>query len=198
MYLIISALRQYSRAEQSIRAGNWKRGLKPAHDVTEKTLAVLGLGGIGLRLAELCHAFPMRIIYHSRHPNLNAPAWCEYFPEDRLDAFYGQADVLSVHVPLRKETEGLVGEREIRKLKRGAVLVNTARGKVIDEAAMIRALEDGHVSRYSLSHFVRSVRSLTYIILTPFLIFHEFCDFRLTVIPPSAFGCRSRRVSGRA
>lgn len=168
LYLIISALRQYSRAEQSIRAGNWKRGLKPAHDVTEKTLAVLGLGGIGLRLAELCHAFPMRVIYHSRHPNPNAPAWCEYFPEDRLDAFYGQADVLSVHVPLRKETEGLVGEREIRKLKRGAVLVNTARGKVIDEAAMIRALEDGHVSRYSLSHFVRSVRSLTLLILTLF------------------------------
>lgn len=53
--------------------------------------------------------------------------------------------MLSVHVPLRKETEGLVGEEMIRKLKKGAVIVNTARGKVIDEEALIRALEDGHV-----------------------------------------------------
>ena len=65
---------------------------------------------------------------------------------DRLDEMLAQADVLSVHVPLRAETEGLVGEAMIRKLKPGAVIVNTARGKVIDEAAMIRALEDGHVS----------------------------------------------------
>lgn len=59
-----------------------------------------------------------------------------------------QADVLSVHVPLKAETEGLVGEAMIRKLKKGAVIVNTARGKVIDEAALIRALEDGHVRDY--------------------------------------------------
>jgi len=56
--------------------------------------------------------------------------------------------VLSVHVPLRKETEGLVGEKWIRTLKPGAIIVNTARGKVIDEEAMIRALEDGHVSGF--------------------------------------------------
>jgi len=58
--------------------------------------------------------------------------------------------VLSVHVPLKKETEGVVGEKEIRALKRGAVIINTARGKVIDEAAMIRALEDGHLSTVGL------------------------------------------------
>lgn len=145
LYLIVSALRQFARAEQNVRAGNWKSGLKPAHDPSEKTLAILGLGGIGLRLVELCRPFNMRVLYHSRHPNPRAPSWCEYFPEERLDEMYAQTDILSVHVPLRKETEGLVGERVIRALKRGAVLVNTARGKVVDEAAMIRALEDGHV-----------------------------------------------------
>jgi lactate dehydrogenase-like 2-hydroxyacid dehydrogenase len=60
-----------------------------------------------------------------------------------------ETDVLSVHVPLRKDTEGLVGEKEIRALKRGSVIVNTARGKVIDEEAMIRALTDGHVCQFS-------------------------------------------------
>ena len=160
LYLIISALRQFAKAEQNLRAGQWKSGLNPAHDPSTKTLAIFGLGGIGLRLAELAHAFPMRIIYHSRRPNPTAPSWCEYFPAERLDDMFAQADVLSVHVPLRKETEGIVGEREIRKLRKGAVLINTARGKVVDEAAMIRALEDGHVSNLFRQHVLRLLLAL--------------------------------------
>lgn len=146
LYLVISTLRQFARAEQSLRAGNWKHNLPPAHDPSEKTLAILGLGGIGLRLAELCRPFNMRVLYHSRNPNPRAPNWCEYVPADRINEMYAQADILSIHVPLRKDTEGFVNERVIRALKPGAILINTARGKVIDEAAMIRALEDGHVS----------------------------------------------------
>jgi phosphoglycerate dehydrogenase-like enzyme len=88
----------------------------------------------------------MRIVYHSRKKTLGAPDWCEYFGQERLDEFLGLADVLSVHVPLRPDTEGLVSEGMIRKLKKGAILVNTARGKVINEAALVKALEDGHVS----------------------------------------------------
>ena len=148
LYLIISSLRQFARAEQNIRSGKWKSGLAPAHDPSEKTLAILGLGGIALRLVELVRPFNMRILYHSRSPNPKAPKDLEYFPEERVDEMYKQSDILSVHVPLRKDTEGLVGERVIRALKPGAVLVNTARGKVIDENAMIRALEDGHVRRF--------------------------------------------------
>ncbi len=87
----------------------------------------------------------MRIIYHSRHPNPLAPEWAEYFSADRLDELLAQADVLSVHVPLRPDTVHYVDEKMIRKLRKGSVIVNTARGKVIEEAALIRALEDGHV-----------------------------------------------------
>lgn len=138
-----------------MRAGFWKANHKAgnAHDVTGKTVAILGLGGIGLRYAELLHAFPARIIYHNRHKNPTVPDWCGYFGADRLDELLSTADVLSVHVPLRKETEGLVGEEMIRKLKKGAIIVNTARGKVIDEEALIRALEDGHVSFLSSDLF---------------------------------------------
>lgn len=85
----------------------------------------------------------MRVIYHSRNKNKDAPAYCEYFAN--VEEMLRQADVLSVHVPLRAETVGLVGEKWIRTLKKGAVIINTARGKVIDEEALIRALEDGHV-----------------------------------------------------
>ena len=91
---------------------------------------------------------------------MGAPDWCEYFGQERLDEFLGLADALSVHVPLRPDTEGLVNEKMIRKLKRGAILVNTARGKVIDEAALVKALEDGHVS------ICRSIKALSIARLT--------------------------------
>ena len=146
LYLLLSTMRQYAHAERSVRELKWKpAGISArTHDLTGKTLAILGLGGIGGRLAELVHAFPMRVIYHSRSRNPDAPAFCEYFAD--VDAMLAQTDVLSVHVPLRAETVGLVGEKMIRALKPGAIIVNTARGKVIDEAALIRALEGGHVS----------------------------------------------------
>lgn len=150
LYLVISCLRNYAWAEQSLRQGTFKSGLDPgrAHDVTGRTLGILGLGGIGLRLAHLVHAFPMRVVYYSRNKSANAPEWCEYI--DNLEGLCRESDVLSLHVPLRNETVHLVGEKEIRTMKKGSIIVNTARGKVIDEEAMIRALEDGHLSSVGL------------------------------------------------
>src|SRR5258708_3450127 len=162
LYLMISAFRDFLKGERSLRVGQWKndRSSSLAHDLTGKTLAILGLGGIGFRLAELAHAFPMRIIYHSRNKVLGAPDWCEYFGQERLDEFLGLADVLSIHIPIRPDTEGLVNEEMVRKLKKGAIIVNTARGKVIDEAALIKALEDGHVS------ILQSIQALLFARLT--------------------------------
>ncbi|KAJ3833920.1 hypothetical protein EV361DRAFT_890973 [Lentinula raphanica] len=150
LYLLISTFRNYAISERSLRELKWKpNGLaKRSHDLTGHTLAILGLGGIGLRLAELAHAFPMRIIYHSRRKVADAPVWCEYFED--VEQMLAQADVLSVHVPLNPNTVGLVGEKWIRALKKGAIIINTARGKVIDEEAMIRALEDGHLASVGL------------------------------------------------
>ena len=96
-----------------------------------------------MRFAALAHAFPMRVVYHSRCKNPNAAEYCEYFED--AEEMLRQADVLSIHVPLRNETVGLVCEKWIRMLKPGAIIINTARGKIIDEEAVIRALEDGHV-----------------------------------------------------
>lgn len=186
LYLIVSALRQFARAEQNLRAESWKSGLKPAHDPSGKTLAIIGLGGIALRLVELVHPFGMRILYHSRHPNPNAPKECEYFPDDRVNEMYAQADILSVHVPLRKETEGFVNESIFSALKPGAVLINTARGKVVDEAAMIRALESGQV---------RSPLLFSFKYLSPIMRIDASSHSQLTTIihphsfPPSGLMC---------
>ncbi|KAJ8076861.1 hypothetical protein PM082_001284 [Marasmius tenuissimus] len=149
LYLLISTMRNYSISERTLREGKWKPKVAPrSHDLEGRTLAILGLGGIGLRLAHLAHAFPMRIIYHSRHKVADAPEWCEYFED--VEEMLAQAEVLSVHVPLREETVGLVSEKWIRKLPKGAIIINTARGKVIDEEAMIKALEDGHLASVGL------------------------------------------------
>ena len=163
LYLLISTLRQFSLGERSLRSNTWKSPIDPgrAHDLSSCTLGILGLGGIGLHLANLAHAFPMRVIYHSRSRNRNAPGWCQYYA--KMEDMVKETDVLSVHVPLRKDTESLVGEKEIRALKKGSVIVNTARGKVIDEEAMIRALADGHVCL---------VPSIVVVILTIFCSSH--------------------------
>jgi glyoxylate reductase len=144
LYLLLATFRQYTLAERSLRELKWKpKGISSkTHDIKGKTLAILGLGGIGMRFAVLADAFPMRVIYHSRRKNPDAEGF-EYF--ENVEEMLRQADALSIHVPVSAETVGLVGERWIRSLKPGAVIINTARGKIVDEDAMIRALEDGHV-----------------------------------------------------
>ena len=144
LYLLISALRQFSIAERNIRNGKWKSGLPPAHDPPAKSLGILGMGGIGERFGEMAQALPMKkIYYHNRKPKTDAPAWAEYVAD--LEEFLAKSDVLSIHCPLNEETVGLIGEKEIAKLKKGSIIINTARGKVIDEAALIAALRSGHV-----------------------------------------------------
>jgi glyoxylate reductase len=144
LYLMISAIRHLSYSERNLRELKWKPKIAgKAHDLTGRTLAILGLGGIGLRFAEMTRGFPMRIIYHNRRKVADAPEWCEYI--ENVDDMLAQADVLSVHVPLNENTVGLVNDKMFKALKPGAVIINTARGKVIDEDALIRALESGTV-----------------------------------------------------
>lgn len=170
VFLMISVFRGFSYAESSLRQLKWKPGDSGyMRDLEGKTLAILGLGGIGTRLAELAHAFRMRIIYFSRRRNPLAPGFCEYVEE--VEEMIRQADVLSIHIPLRPETTGLVGERWIRMLKPGAVIINTARGKVIDEEALIRALEDRHV-RFSLSYSAETIKFFVSLVALAWMFFH--------------------------
>jgi lactate dehydrogenase-like 2-hydroxyacid dehydrogenase len=145
LYLLVSTLRQLSIAERNVRTLKWKSGLIPAHDPSAMTIGILGMGGIGTHFAKMAYALPMKkIYYHNRHPRKDAPEWAEYVPT--LDELLEKSNVLSVHCPLNEKTVGLIGEKEIRKLKKGSIIINTARGKVIDQEALVKALEDGHVS----------------------------------------------------
>lgn len=166
MYLIIGALRRFSAAEKNARYGHFKSGLHPGHDPEGKVLGIVGMGGIGRALARRAIGFSMRILYHNRHPvpsemlqlhnhsiRSYAPVFdlsqfVEYCPT--LEELLSRSDVVSLNLPLNPETKGSFGTREFQLMKPGAVLVNTARGGIVDERAMLTALETGHLRSVGL------------------------------------------------
>lgn len=150
LYLLIATARNFSQCEAHLRSG----GFAPpsnveaqSFDLEGRTLGILGAGGIGLRFAEMAKSLRMNIVYHNRKPSPKAPSDFKYY-EDMMDMLK-VVDVLSVHVPLKEATFKLIGEKEIGAMKKGSIIINTARGKVIDEEAMIKALQNGHVSTLS-------------------------------------------------
>lgn len=123
------------------------------HDPEQKTLGILGMGGIGTALSQRAKGFDMDIVYHNRNPvpDSSNPAAARYI--DDLDGFLGICDVISVHLPLSEATRHFLGAAEFAKMKDGVVIVNTARGPVIDEDALVKALESGKVGAAGLDVF---------------------------------------------
>jgi lactate dehydrogenase-like 2-hydroxyacid dehydrogenase len=145
-FLAISALRQFYRAEQNVRSGKWKAGLEPASDPEGRTVGIIGMGGIGSALAKRLIAFDMKVIYYNRNPISPKPDFeCEYIKD--VDELLARSDVVSLNLPLNDKTKGSFGKAQFDKMKQGSVLINTARGAVVDEEAFIAALESGKVSR---------------------------------------------------
>ncbi|WVO12898.1 hypothetical protein L204_100506 [Cryptococcus depauperatus] len=144
-FLAISAMRQFWRAEVNVRSGKWKAGLSPARDPEGKTLGIIGMGGIGSALARRLLAFDMKVIYYNRRPIQPPPEFpCTYISS--IDELLRQADVVSLNLPLNEKTKESFGKREFDLMKEGSVLVNTARGAVVDEKAFIEALKCGKLA----------------------------------------------------
>ena len=145
MFLILSSLRQYWKAETNARSGKWKQGLSPAHDPEGKTIGIIGMGGIGSVVGQRCLAFGMKVIYHNRNPISPAPSFeCEYV-SDR-DELLKRSDIVSLNLPLNEKTKGSFGKEQFEKMKDGSILINTARGGVVDQEALVEALTNGKVS----------------------------------------------------
>ena len=147
MALLLELTRSVSPHSDSVRAGQWTRAtdwcywLHPLRDLTDMTMGVLGLGNIGRRVAELAHAFGMRVQGWNRSP-ISVP---EYITLVDKDALFATSDVVSLHVPLSDDTRGLVNARRLASMKPGSLLINTARGPLLDEAAVAAALTSGHL-----------------------------------------------------
>ena len=141
--LLFSIARRIPEADRYVRADKWKEWQLMAllgHDVHGRTLGIIGMGRIGQAVARRASGFGMTILYHNRHrlpesveSELGA-VWVE------LETLLQSADFVSVHTPLSTETRHLIGERELRMMKPTAYLLNTSRGPVVDETAVIRAL----------------------------------------------------------
>jgi glyoxylate reductase len=156
--LLMAVARRLVEGDRLARSGEWtKWNLDQlcGADVWGKTLGIVGLGRIGRAMARRAAGFRMRVIYNStkRAPaEIENELKAEYMPRD---AVFEQADFLSLHVPLSAATRGLVGPTELARMKRTAFLINTTRGPVVQEAALIEALERGQIAGAALDVFER-------------------------------------------
>ncbi|KAL6692374.1 D-isomer specific 2-hydroxyacid dehydrogenase [Trichoderma pleuroticola] len=146
IFLILAALRGFNNGIMAIRNGTWRGAVPPpplGHDPQGKVLGILGMGGIGRNLKKKAEVFGMSVIYHNRKQlDVEQAGGAEYVSFEDLLA---KSDVLSLNLPLNSGTRNIISTPEFDKMKKGVVIVNTARGGVMDEAALVDALDTGKV-----------------------------------------------------
>lgn len=148
--LMLCVTRELPKFHRELRAGKWKDLNYNVRDFKARTVGIVGYGEIGRRTARLASACGATVVLHSR-TRVDAPAGMEW--EADLDALLARVDILSLHCPLSPKTRGLIGARELALMKPGSILVNTARGPVVDEAALIAALRSGHLAGAGIDTF---------------------------------------------
>ncbi|HLS56563.1 MAG TPA: hydroxyacid dehydrogenase [Zeimonas sp.] len=157
-YVIATAmvlLRGAYLSSAEVAAGHWPRArMSQGRETAGKTLGLVGFGGIGRMTARLAQGLGMRVLAHDPALAPDAPAWAECGVGRReLDALLAEADVVSLHVPLTASTRGLVDAARMARMKPDAILVNTARGGVVDETALAAALRHGKLGGAALDVF---------------------------------------------
>jgi glyoxylate reductase len=153
MALMLGTLRRVSEASEHVRHGYWtdnRQDLFWGTDLRELTLGILGLGAIGQAVARRAAPFGPRIIYHKRTRLSDAAEQALRVTYVSFDELISDSDVLSLHVPLTDETRGCLGRDQLARMRPGSFIINVARGPVIDEPALIDALESGHVAGVGL------------------------------------------------
>ena len=139
--MVLSFMRNISKVEERCRNGKDKTGLV-GNEVKGKTVGIVGLGKIGRRTAEIFSCLGAKILACSRSRHSDAPS---YVSEVEMDELLASSDIIILHCPLTPETRGLIGEKELERMKSSAILVNVARGPVVDEKALCEALEKGEI-----------------------------------------------------
>jgi glyoxylate reductase len=173
MALLLAAARRVAEGDRVVRAGGW-RAVDPAFmlgtEVTGKTLGIVGFGRIGQAMARRAQGFRMRILYTSPRA-VDFPGATQV----SVDALLAQSDFVSLHCPLTPQTDNLLSRERIAGMRRGAIVVNTARGPVVDDAALAEALRSGQVAAAGLDVFRDEPRvpaaylGLENVVLTPHL-----------------------------
>lgn len=137
----------------SLRAGSFKTAVDFGHDPQGKTLGILGMGRIGRAIKTRCDPFGLKTVYHNRNPlSAEQAAGAEYVSFSKL---IEESDIISINVPLNARTKHLISAAEIARMKPGVVIINTARGGIINEADMADALESSHIGAVGLDVYER-------------------------------------------
>lgn len=150
--LLLALLRQVPRADAGMKAGAWDKKSLEGTELAGKTLGILGLGNIGAQVAKRAAAFDMTVLGFD--PLLDDKTiQTRGALAAKLDELYAQSDIITLHLPLLAETRGMLNDISFEKMKRGVYLVCAARGGVIDEEALLRALNTGQVAGAALDVF---------------------------------------------
>ena len=173
--LLLALIRKVPAADASMKAGKWDRTSYSGSELYRKTLGLVGAGRVGGEVARRARAFGMRVIAYD--PFLSADAAREMGAElAELDVVLREADVISLHVPLTDKTRGMLGEAKLALMKPTAVIINAARGGVLDEAALLARLTSGKLAGAALDVFDQEplpadhpLRTLPNVVLTPHL-----------------------------
>ena len=175
MALLLSLARKVPAADRSMKAGEWDKKSFTGIELYGKTLGLVGAGRIGGQVAKRARAFGMRVVVYD--PFLTDDRAHELDVELRsLDVVLSESDVISIHVPLTEATKGLIGSNELATLKPSALVLNVARGGVLDERALLQALHAGRIAGAALDVFEQEplpadhrLRTLPNVVLTPHL-----------------------------
>jgi D-3-phosphoglycerate dehydrogenase / 2-oxoglutarate reductase len=174
--LLLCVARKIPKADAIVRSGKWDRKNLEGVELYNKTLGIIGMGRIGSELSRRAIAFGMRVIAYDPYLSATRARILQVELVDELDDLLTSADFISLHTPLTPETRHILNAARLQKTKQGVRIVNCARGGLIDEAALIKALDDGYVSAAALDVFEieplpadSPLRSATNLVLTPHL-----------------------------
>ncbi len=173
LLLMLSCLRRQTEAQRALRNREWKDALKFGAELSDKTVGIIGLGRVGSRVARLTQCFGATVVAHDPYQT------DDVFRSFNLERFgfsevLAQADILSLHVPLNDETRHFINQRTLEQAKDGVILINTSRGSVVDERALIASLDSGEVSAAGLDVFETEplaaesrLRKFSNVVITP-------------------------------
>ncbi|MBD3207572.1 3-phosphoglycerate dehydrogenase [Candidatus Bathyarchaeota archaeon] len=173
--LILSVLRNIVRADKAVRSGEWNRKYSDliGVELSGKTVGIIGMGRIGQATAERLRALGANIIYFSRTRRREIENSFGFEWKD-LNELLADSDIISLHLPGTPETHHMIGNEEFEIMKNGVILINTARGRVIDESALLEALQSGKISSAALDVFEKE----------PLSTENPLCNFNNVVLTP--------------
>ena len=172
--LIIASCRNIVACDRNVHAGTWKTEI--GVDVYKKTLGMIGYGAIAKNVIRRAKGFDMNVIIYNHNPKKLDEEFESYASFGTIDELYEKSDIISVHVPLSPETENMISAAQIAKMKDGVVIINTARGGIINEADLYEACKSGKVRAAATDVSVKEpmakdnpLRALDNVIITPHL-----------------------------